>query len=99
MVERVSLDDFDERTKQPVFESQPRTVRVRLEAGEEITEHEHPDKRILFHVLEGELELSLDDESYALTDSDLLRFDGNRTISGIASEPTTVLVVLIEKSQ
>lgn len=96
MVEQASLDAVPDRKKHPVFEADPRTVRVRLEAGEEIAEHTHPGTRILFLVVEGSLELTLDDESYALASGDLLRFDGERTISGSAAEPATAVVVLVD---
>lgn len=97
MVQRASLGELSDRTNQPVFASDPRTVRVSLDPGEGIDEHSHPGTDILFVVVEGALELQLDDERYETTGGDLLRFDGERTIAGEASEPTTVLVVLVER--
>jgi quercetin dioxygenase-like cupin family protein len=97
MVERASLDSLPDRKKQPLFEEHPRTVRVQLEAGGEIAEHSHPGTSIVFFVVEGSLELRLDDESFALSAGEMVRFDGERTISGVTAEPTTAMVVLVEE--
>lgn len=96
MVERASLTQPAEAKKQPLFEGEPRTVRVTLDEDGEIAAHDHPGSNILFFVTEGSLELSLDDETYELADGDLVRFDGERTISGRAAEPTTAVVVLVD---
>lgn len=96
MVERASLESQSDRKKEPLFEADPRTVRVQLETGSEIAEHNHPGTRILFFVVEGTMQLTLDAETYDLAGGDLLRFDGERMISGAADEPTTVMVVLVE---
>ncbi|MFB6189772.1 MAG: cupin domain-containing protein [Halapricum sp.] len=97
MVERAALDALTDRKKQPLFDADPRTVRVSLDAGGEIAEHSHPEADILFFVVEGSLELGLDEETYDLAGGEMVRFDGSRTISGTASEPTTAVVVLAEK--
>lgn len=97
MVERTSLDALAEPTKQPVFTDNPRTVRVALDPDEEIAEHDHPGEDIVFFVVDGAMELRLDDEAYDLTGGDLLQFDGERTVAGTAREATTVLVILADR--
>jgi len=96
MVQRASLDSSASAKKQPLFEGSPRTVRVTLDEDGEIAEHNHPGTDILFFVVDGSLELRLDDETYRLEDGDIVRFDGERMIAGQADEPTTALVVLVE---
>lgn len=96
MVEQATLDSLPDRKKQPLFEANPRTVRVRLEAGGEIAEHSHPGKNIVFFVVEGSVALQLDEESFDLSDGEMVRFDGERTIAGVAEEPTTAVVTLVE---
>jgi len=66
MVERASLASPAEAKKEPLFEGDLRTVRVTLEEDGQIAEHNHPGTEILFFVVEGGLELSLDDENYEL---------------------------------
>ena len=97
MVDRASLASPAEAKKEPLFEGGLRTVRVTLEEDAQIAEHNHPGTEILFFVVEGGLELSLDDENYELEQGDLVRFEGERTISGRAGEPTTALVVPVDR--
>jgi len=97
MVQRASLDSSASAKKQPLFDGSPRTVRVTLDEDGEIAEHNHPGTDILFFVVDGSLELTLDDEMYRLESGDIVRFDGQRMISGTASEPTTAVVVLVDR--
>lgn len=97
MVERTSLDALSDSTKHPIFTENPRTVRVALDPGAEIDEHSHPETDIVFFVVDGEMELRLDDETYELTGGDVLQFEGERTIAGTAESTTTALVVLAER--
>jgi quercetin dioxygenase-like cupin family protein len=99
MVERATLGELESATKYPVFTDNPRTVRVDLDPGETVEEHDHPGTDIVFHVLEGAMELRLDDERYDLSGGDMLQFDGERTVAGEASEATTVVVVLAQRPE
>ncbi|MDG5777252.1 cupin domain-containing protein, partial [Haloarculaceae archaeon H-GB1-1] len=89
-----SLDDLDESTHATVFPDDPRTVRLSLDAGESVPEHDHPDTDVLFHVLSGSFEVTVGDETYAVETGDLLRFDGARSVSPAAVTDATALVVL-----
>lgn len=93
-VERASLDEYDEQGRTPLFEGGPRTVRLALEAGDEVPPHRHPDRDVLFHVLEGEVALTLGDETLRLSPGEVVRFDGGRDISPRAETDCEALVVL-----
>jgi quercetin dioxygenase-like cupin family protein len=77
---------------------EPKTIRLELEAGEEIPRHTHPGRGIVLYVLEGRLELRLDAESYELTADDVARFDGDQDISPRAIEDSTALIVLAKRA-
>ncbi|WP_227132688.1 cupin domain-containing protein [Halorubellus salinus] len=93
-MEHVSLDDLDARPHAAVFESGPKTVRLALDAGESVPAHAHPGKDVLFHVLDGEMDVVLDGESTTVAGGDVLRFDGEREIRPEAVTDATALVVL-----
>lgn len=92
-VERASVPDLEGEPHAEVFAERPRTVRLRLDAGEAVPAHRHPGDDVLFYVVEGRLDLSVGGESYDLEAGDAVRFDGDREVAPRAEEPTTALVV------
>lgn len=100
MPELTSLPDLTETPHAEVFDDgEPRAVRLQLEADERIPEHRHPESDVIFHLLSGSLELSLDGEPYDLESGDLVRFDGNRVVSPHALEESTAVVVFASKPE
>lgn len=95
----VSLDDLEATPHADLFpDAEPKTIRLVLEAGQTIAPHQHPDRQIVFHVLEGRLSVTLDDESYELAAGDVARFDGDHYVSPEAIEASTALLVLAERA-
>lgn len=94
MPERTTLSDLDDRPHAEVFETRrPRTVRLALDAGERVPRHTHEGTDVVLHLLDGRLELTLDDETYALDPGDLIRFSGEREVSPYAVERSRAIVV------
>ncbi|WP_226011202.1 cupin domain-containing protein [Halomicrobium salinisoli] len=93
-VERADLSAVAEDGRASLFEGEPRTVYLSLSADERIPEHTHPDREILFHVLEGEIDLDLDGETHSLEAGEIARFSGEREISPSAATDARALVVL-----
>jgi len=93
MPETQALDDLTAEPHATVFADAPRTVRLTLDAGDEMPEHDHPGVDVLIVVLSGELSLGLDDETHRLEDGELVRFAGERRITPRAIADTTALVV------
>lgn len=94
-----SLSDLDGTPHANVFpDAEPKTIRLTLDAGEEVAPHSHPDREIVFYLVEGEIELQLGDELHALTAGDVARFDGDQEVSPRAVEEATALIVLAERS-
>jgi quercetin dioxygenase-like cupin family protein len=94
MPERTTLADLDDRPHAEVFETRrPRTVRLELDDGERVPRHTHEGTDVVLHVLTGHLELTLDDETYALDAGELIRFSGDREVSPYAVEQSTAVVV------
>jgi hypothetical protein len=94
MPERTTLDDLDGSPHAEVFDrGEPRTVRLRLDADERVPAHSHPGTNVIFHLLSGRVDLTLDGEVYDLDAGDLVRFDGDCRISPNALTASTALVV------
>jgi len=94
MPEQTDLTALPDETHSEVFEERaPRTVRLRLEAGESVPPHTHPDVNVVLHVCSGRIELELDDEAYDLETDDIVRFSGEREVSPHAVETSTAVVV------
>ncbi|MFB6102965.1 MAG: cupin domain-containing protein [Haloplanus sp.] len=96
MPERTTLADLDETPHAEVFEIEahrPRVVRLRLAADERIPRHTHEGTNVVLHLLDGRLELTLDDETYDLDPGDVIRFSGEREVSPYAVEPSTAVAV------
>lgn len=93
------LDELDGQPHANVFpDEEPKTVRLTLAAGEEVAAHSHPGRDIVFHLLEGEIELQLDDRTHEVTAGDVARFDGDREISPRAVDDSTALIVLSQRA-
>lgn len=95
-----SLDDLDEAPHAHLFDgAEPRTIRLALEAGESVPEHQHAGKDIVIFVIEGAVDLSLDGEVHELVAGDVIRFEGEQDISPEAQEDSAALVVLAERGE
>ncbi|QLK26142.1 cupin domain-containing protein [Natrinema zhouii] len=93
-----SVDELEATPHAEVFEERtPRTVRLRLEADDRVPAHRHPESNVILHLLEGEIELTLDDEVYPLESGDIAQFDGDQDISPHAIDDSTALLVFAPK--
>ena len=93
-LERASLPELDDEGRATLFEGEPRTVRLALEAGESIPAHQHPGRDIVFHVLSGQMELTLAGETISLGRGDVVRFNGAQDISPRAETDCEAMLVL-----
>jgi quercetin dioxygenase-like cupin family protein len=94
-----SLTELDGQPHANVFpESEPKTIRLTLDEGEEIAPHSHPDREIIFYLIEGQIDLKLEDETYEITAGDIARFDGDQKISPRAVDPSIALIVLAART-
>jgi quercetin dioxygenase-like cupin family protein len=87
-----SLTDFDADGRTPVFED-PYTVHLGLEAGDSVPPHTHPGQAILFAVQEGELDLTVGDETERLAAGEFASFEGDADIAVEAIDDVRALVV------
>jgi quercetin dioxygenase-like cupin family protein len=94
--ELVHLPDLDGDGRGVLFEGEPRTVRLALDAGDSVPPHEHPGREIVCHLLDGELTMTLDETDHELVTGDVLRFDGDQAISPTAETDAVALLVLAE---
>ncbi|WP_138005270.1 cupin domain-containing protein [Halalkalirubrum salinum] len=98
MVDVQSLSELEATPHAVVFPSvEPKTVRLDLTAGESVPPHEHPDREIVLYILEGQLDLTVAEETYELTAGDVARFDGAQDISPTAIEDSRALLVLAKR--
>ncbi|MEF8829840.1 MAG: cupin domain-containing protein, partial [Haloarcula sp.] len=73
--ERATLDgDGSGRTR--LFDGEPKTIRLMLDAGESIPAHKHPGRDIVFLLRSGAVDLTLGEETLSLSPGDVVRFDG-----------------------
>jgi quercetin dioxygenase-like cupin family protein len=79
-------------------ESEPTTIRLTLAAGEGVDPHTHPGREIVLYLIDGTLELQLGSETHELKQGDVARFDGNQEISPTATEDSTAVIVLANKT-
>lgn len=99
MPERTSLDDLTETPHEIVFpDSEPRTVRLSLEAGESLPAHTHPEREIVMYLVSGRLDVHVAGESNVLEPGDVLRFDGQKEVSPEAETDSTALLVLAPRA-
>jgi quercetin dioxygenase-like cupin family protein len=80
-------------------ESEPKTVRLSLDTGDRVEPHRHPDREIVFYVIEGVVELHVGDEIHRMREGDVARFGGDQDISPAAIEASTALIVLAHQSE
>ncbi|MFC7185600.1 DUF2249 domain-containing protein [Halorubrum yunnanense] len=73
---------------------EPKAIRLSLEAGERVPEHDHPDRTGLFHVLEGAVDVALDGDPHRVEGGEILRFEGESAVEPTAREDSVALVVL-----
>lgn len=92
--ERVSLDTDDATGRTRVFDGEPKTIQLSLDAGESIPAHEHPRQDIVFLLRSGAVDLTLGDETLSLSPGDVVRFDGDQNISPAATADSEALLVL-----
>jgi quercetin dioxygenase-like cupin family protein len=89
------LDGLDgEPHANPFPNVEPKTVRLVLGAGESVPAHSHPGRDIVLYLIEGELELTLGDDTHQLSAGDVARFDGDQEIAPTALADSTALIVL-----
>ncbi|MFD1647692.1 cupin domain-containing protein [Haloarchaeobius litoreus] len=94
-----TLDELDGQPHANVFpDAEPKTIRLTLDAGEEVPAHAHPDREIVLYLVDGRLELRLGDETHELSAGDVVRFDGDQDIAPRAVEETTALIVLASRT-
>ncbi|WP_436911605.1 cupin domain-containing protein [Halosimplex marinum] len=96
MSEVVHLPDLDGDGRGVLFEGAPKTVRLALDAGDRVPPHQHPDREIVCYVVDGEIEMTLGDETVELAAGDAARFSGDQDISPRAREDSVALLVLAE---
>lgn len=91
------LSELDGHPHATVFPGEsPKTIRLTLPAGESVPPHDHPGHDVVFHLLEGEIDLRLDETTVAVEAGELVRFDGKREIEPTAREDSTAVIVLAE---
>ncbi|ELZ10679.1 cupin [Halovivax asiaticus JCM 14624] len=95
--ERVTLDELDGQPHAHCFEEEPMTVRLSLDAGDSVPAHQHPDRRIVLHLVEGALSVTLGEDEHEIRAGDVVRFDGNQDVSPEALEDSTALLVLAKR--
>jgi len=89
------LDELEgEPHANPFPDAEPKTVRLSLGEGESVPAHSHPDRDIVFYLVEGEIELALGDDTHRLTAGDVARFDGEQDIAPEALADSTALIVM-----
>ncbi|ELZ22663.1 cupin 2 barrel domain-containing protein [Halosimplex carlsbadense 2-9-1] len=97
MSEVVHLPDREGDGRGVLFEGAPKTVRLALDAGDRVPPHRHPDTEIVCYVVDGEVEMTLGDETVDLAAGDAARFSGDQDISPKAREDSVALLVLAER--
>ncbi|WP_434523134.1 cupin domain-containing protein [Halorubrum sp. AS12] len=76
-----TLNELDGQPHANVFpDAEPKTIRLTLDAGGEVAPHSHPDRKIVFHLIEGAIELELDGETHELSAGDVACFDGDQRL-------------------
>jgi quercetin dioxygenase-like cupin family protein len=90
-----TLSDLEGSPHANVFlDAEPKTIRLTLAEGESVPTHSHPDREIVFYLVEGAIELTLGDTGHELSAGDVARFDGDQDVSPRALEDSTALIVL-----
>ncbi|MFW6448010.1 MAG: cupin domain-containing protein [Halobacteriota archaeon] len=94
MAEIVDVDALAATPHAEVFDT-PRTIRLRLEAGESIAPHSHPGLSVVAYVIDGHVSLTLDDAVHPLEAGHAAHFSGERRITPTAETDATVLLVFV----
>lgn len=98
--DRARVADLDGEPHADAFPGkEPKTIRLSLAAGERVPEHEHPDRTVLFHVLEGAVDVALDGDSHPVEAGEILRFEGESAVEPTAREDSVALVVLAPRAE
>jgi len=93
-----TLDELDGEPHANVFpDAEPKTIRLTLAAGDEVPAHSHPDRDIVFYLVEGEIALTLGEETHEVTAGEIARFEGEQDISPRATADSVALIVLAER--
>lgn len=93
------LDELDGHPHANVFpENEPKTIRLTLDKGEKVASHSHPGREIVFYLIDGAIELKLDDQTYELRAGDVAHFEGEQEIAPSAVEESTALIVLASRT-
>jgi quercetin dioxygenase-like cupin family protein len=94
-----SLTDLDGSPHANVFpEAEPKTIRLTLDAGEQVDPHQHPGRDIVFYVLDGAVDLHLGTETFEMKEGGIARFEGEHEISPVAIEDSVALIVLAPRT-
>jgi quercetin dioxygenase-like cupin family protein len=94
-----TLNELDGQPHANVFpDVEPKTIRLTLGEGEGVPAHSHPDREIVFYLVDGTVELELGDQTHELVAGDVARFDGDQDIAPRAIEAATALIVLAPRS-
>lgn len=75
-------------------DGEPKTIRLTLDEGKSVPAHQHPDRDIVFYLIEGAVDLQVGDNALSLASGDIARFAGDQDISPSATEQTVALIVL-----
>ncbi|AHG01510.1 cupin (plasmid) [Halostagnicola larsenii XH-48] len=94
--ECATLETLEGEPHARVFENEPRTVRLTLDEGERLPAHTHPDRQVVFHLLEGRMAVTVGEDRHELRAGELLRFDGEQDVSPKALEKSVAIVVLAQ---
>jgi quercetin dioxygenase-like cupin family protein len=90
-----TLDELTDTPTAPVFEAgSPRAVRLSLDPDESVPPHRHPEATVIFHLIEGQITFSVDDEPSELDAGDVARIEGDRRVSIQARTSSRALIVL-----
>lgn len=94
-----TLDEIDGHPHANLFpEDEPKTIRLTLDEGENVASHSHPGREIVFYLVDGVIELQLDDQTHELSTGDVAHFGGDQEISPYAAEESTALIVLASRT-
>lgn len=90
-----SLSAVDGEPHATVFpDTEPKTVRLTLAAGESVPSHTHPGRQIVCYLRTGRLELTVGEETTTLIEGDVARFSDEKAVSPTAVEDSVALLVL-----
>ena len=96
--EHTTLETLEGSPHARVFDGEPQTIRLTLDEGDSVPPHQHPDRQIVLHLLEGKLSVTLGEDDHEVNAGELVRFDGNQDISPEALEESTAVLVLAKRA-